>query len=168
MDGGDGLYTEPPPREERMRPYHHNWNRCVVGGRSRNPASRFLEVHHAVRVAADVYRDSHWRGTGYGNHLLFMRLYEEAAKVVDSTAELLVGHEGTGLDLLTQPAETLALVAGIVDLFDRSLAAVDLVLSRISTAFNEGPMSPGWDDELMRLGNLFETHRYLLRQGRPS
>lgn len=123
------------------------------------------------------YQTSHWQARGpggYGNHLLFQRLYEGVQEEIDTLGEKMVGYFGesavdldVSLDLITDMAGRWR-EAG--DLFDRGLESESELQSALSifrdTWPKSTPMPLGLDDWLAATANAHESNQYLLQQAR--
>lgn len=134
-----------------------------------------------IRAAGLVHQAHHWqtRGSGsYGDHLLFGRLYEQAAQGVDPLAERAVGLGGPGLvDPALQAGQTAACLAsvrrvGADGMVEVSLAYEQAVLAAIKTVIGvlkeRQVLTDGTENLLQDLADKHEELVYLLRQRRTA
>jgi DNA-binding ferritin-like protein len=144
--------------------FSSRWELAAVRVAGTRVPAGLVRVISALRAASDTYRDAHWKTRGYGNHLLFQRLYGESDTAVDGVAEMLVGTYGPSGQpwLLVQDASTIQRISGAEDPYSRAIAVAREVLEALSRAPKP---SSGWDDVIMRNSATFETHLYLLQQG---
>jgi starvation-inducible DNA-binding protein len=128
------------------------------------------------RVITIIYQHGHWKCKGnkfYGTHLLFQRLYNDAAALVDVVAEKIIGIYGNDAlkhqeqvslieemfsqqskdDLIENAIQaTESLLELSVDLYDRLKELEDLTL--------------GLDDMIMANASKLEEFVYLLKQSK--
>jgi len=126
-----------------------------------------------LRVVYTVHQHSHWKCKGadfYGNHLLFQRLYEDAQKKADETAEKLIGLFGNdALDHANQLPLMNELCKYHSDNFmENSFNAEKEFSTFAEDTYNRikgiGEMSLGLDDMIMGHINQSETAQYLIKQ----
>lgn len=144
-------------------------------------------VHLALLVAwhqalASIHQAHHWQTRGpeyYGDHLLFMRLYEEIGPLTDSLAERAVGLGGPSkvavsvqLSMLNQLIETLYSNVPEDVSADQmpalSLKAEEQLLEFMRMSYDmldkAGTLTMGVDDLLQAVASKHEEFVYLLKQ----
>lgn len=147
-----------------------------------NPADHLalLVVWH--KALAFIHQAHHWQTRGsnyYGDHLLFMRIYEGIVPLVDQLAERAVGlggpekvAVGTQLSLLNQLIEHLYLdVSADVSpdmMPGLSLKAEEQLLEFMRASYDmldkAGTLTMGVDDLLQAIASKHEEFVYLLKQ----
>jgi len=132
----------------------------------------------AIRSISLIHQQNHWISKGksfYGDHLLFMRLYEETDKIVDVIAEKTVGLAESSFVLL---APQLTHIANLVNILNDSLSqenpcetsyqAVLFLNSLTTEIFNRLETSrlltPGLEQTIGTILETIESHMYLLKQ----
>lgn len=129
-------------------------------------------LSHAVaqlRAARLLYQTLHWTSGGpnyYGDHLLFMRLYEDLGSPVDDLGERTVGYFGEPLVNATGQAEKmLGAIRRSPDPILMAQSAQQAIQQAYDTAQAEmGRVPLGLDDLLMSIASTLDTHLYLLGQ----
>ncbi len=146
-----------------------------------SPAQRQIVEFHLCGVLACLraqslsYQTSHWQAKGddyYGNHLLFMRLYESVGEQIDSLAEKMVGYMGEeSVELQHQMERVLEYTgswAGVPCHLSRGLQSEMDLQSALRVAYDDikesGAMTLGLDDWIMATANAHESNEYLLQQ----
>lgn len=135
-----------------------------------------------LRSASLIHQTHHWQTRGlafYGDHQLFMRLYEDSQAFIDSVAEKTVGLGNPSLvDPVTQAKHLAYCVGkcyegakaeegpnGMVQISLRKeyyvLAAVKVVLHELAKA---GILSDGTENLLQGIADKHEEFVYLLKQ----
>lgn len=134
-----------------------------------------------LRAASLIHQAHHWQTQGqsfYGDHLLFMRIYEESAKGIDSLAERAIGLGGTQLVDPIMQAKHVALCVdkcygvrtdsdpeGMITISLRMenylLEALKVVLAVLG---QEGLLTDGTENLLQDLADKHEEFVYLLKQ----
>jgi DNA-binding ferritin-like protein len=154
----------------------------LIGEYQGLPMAELGALLACLRAAAMVHQTHHWQTRGltfYGDHLLYMRLYEESSSFVDQVAERAVG---AGSHLLVHPVIQTAQIQALVKHFcgdiltDPSPDAYALVSltceARLLTALNgvygmleqKGQLSNGTDNLLQGVADKHEEFVYLLKQ----
>jgi DNA-binding ferritin-like protein len=148
------------------------------------PMQRELVRHHLCGILAILraqrlsYQTSHWQVSGddyYGNHLLFMRFYDEDSPLdaqIDVLAEKIVGYFGpAAVDLGGQIEKISFWVhrwSKISCHHRRGLASEKDLQEALKKAYDgikeAGAMTLGLDDWIMAAANQHEEHEYLLQQ----
>ena len=129
-----------------------------------------VDVFCTMRATYHTYRNSHWMTQGYGNHLLFERLYNEVKDLIDTLAEQVVGYYGSnGIREDVQLVNERVLVfARSADPTANALQAALTVRQKLGEAYDrmdaDGNLTPGWDDTLTSLAKTNDNHIYLLQQ----
>lgn len=132
-----------------------------------------------LRAQYFSYQTSHWQVVGtsyYGNHLLFMRLYESVEDQIDQLAEKLVGYLGVPS---VDPGPQAAKMARYIDRWcvlsshhKRGLQSEKDCQAAIKAAYDgikaAQAMTLGLDDWLMATANAHEENEYLLQQALTS
>ena len=142
-----------------------------------DPSSSLLHALACLRLAYLSHQNSHWQARGepfYADHQLYARLYESAAKDVDSLAERIAGlFGGDTIDLGDQVQSLLAcqectLVMAEAGALERAVAveehALECIEDAYDTAATSGTKTLGLDDLLMQIASSREEAMYLLRQ----
>jgi DNA-binding ferritin-like protein len=137
------------------------------------PLSNLLAI---LRAAAHIHQTHHWKTNGkeyYADHLLFERLYNDGADVIDQIAERAVGAESAGIGALEQVNTIGEIVREIAektpvnssdDMVKRSLAIENMVLETIKEIKdNINDLTPGTSALLDNVADLHETFVYLLK-----
>jgi DNA-binding ferritin-like protein len=133
-----------------------------------------------LRGASHVHQTHHWQTKGgqfYGDHLLFMRLYEDSQPFIDQIAERAVG---AGHFQLVDARKQAMGVAGLVNLWTRggfenadgmmahSLDVERCVVDCVSKARRgleaRGELSDGTDNLIQGVADKHEEFVYLLQQ----
>lgn len=135
-----------------------------------------------LKALSTIHQSHHWQAFSdpfYGDHLMYMRLYEAVQKDIDAMAEKAVGM---GTIELVDPVKVLKhseLILSVIyesrpgipnptDFAMRSLAAEMHFLQslqRISDLLEaRGLLTPGVDNQLAELADLHEQNVYLLKQ----
>jgi DNA-binding ferritin-like protein len=134
-----------------------------------------------VQFLAFVHQTHHWTAKGdpfYGDHLLFMRLYEETSGEIDKIAEKVIGLGGAqNVNLARQVNQYVKLVQSYgspstipqaSDLAQRSLVAeknfIQNVTFLMKSMDESGTMTKGLDNLLAGVLDIHEGHVYLLKQ----
>lgn len=129
-----------------------------------------------LKALALIHQHSHWTTNGtpfYGDHLLFMRLYEDTLETLDLAAEKFIGLFGDKCldydlqaDLLHKIMQRYSKFEGSPH--EMSLAAEKDFLNFSKEAYNaledDGAMTLGLDDMLMAIASKHEEFCYLLQQ----
>lgn len=129
-----------------------------------------------LQAASHVHQSHHWRTTGsefYGDHLMFMRVYEESQDLIDQLAERAVGSGSAGL---VRPDLQINLMSRLIqgwlmveaDYASLSLIVEQAVVEGITEAKNaleaKGQLSDGTDNLLQGIADKHEEFVYLLQQ----
>lgn len=127
-----------------------------------------------TRTMAVVFQHSHWKCSGsnfYGNHLLFQRLYGDAASLVDLIAEKLIGVMGN--DSLKHSSQ-LSIMSELFSNFDsdnhveNAKEIVNIFLEFSDDLYNRlkemNELTLGMDDLIMANASKVEEFGYLLKQ----
>jgi DNA-binding ferritin-like protein len=133
-----------------------------------------------LRAAAHVHQTHHWQTKGghfYGDHLLFMRLYEDSQPFIDQIAERGVG---AGHTALVDARLQMHCMNGLVNVWTRnsvesaegmvshSLAVEQCVVHCVSKARAsleaKGELSDGTDNLIQGVADKHEEFVYLLQQ----
>lgn len=133
-----------------------------------------------LRAASHVHQTHHWQTRGghfYGDHLLFMRLYEDSQPFIDQVAERAVG---SGHFQLVDARRQITTTAGLVNLWTRnsvesseammahSLMVEQCVVHCVSKARASlearAELSDGTDNLLQGVSDKHEEFVYLLQQ----
>lgn len=135
-----------------------------------------------LRAASQLHQSNHWRTKGqafYGDHLLFMRLYEDGLEFIDQVAERTVGQGSPeAVDPTTQAQQILAWCGKFLDGVEptvgpeacvaSSLNAERIVCQCIDEVYKSleatGRLSSGTDNLLQGVADLHEGFVYLLQQ----
>jgi DNA-binding ferritin-like protein len=133
-----------------------------------------------LKHAYSVHQHHHWiasKGSYYGDHLLYKRLYEEIDPEIDGVAEKAIGLNNVqNVDLLLQTHQQLHLVklfgastgVNTDDLVRRSLCVEYTLVSSIDvlkeSLDNKYMTTYGLDNMLAGISDLHERHIYLLKQ----
>jgi DNA-binding ferritin-like protein len=133
----------------------------------------------AVRTLSFIHQQNHWCAKGkeyYGDHLLFMRLYETVDKEIDILAEKIVGLSSEGFVLLRSQCKHMhAFVElmgeelsdtskGYKTSFQAELIFAALISEVFTILEQSGLLTPGLEQ---CLGTIMDTHEgnvYLLKQ----
>lgn len=146
-----------------------------------SPAQQEVVRRHLCNVLALLraqyfsYQTSHWQVVGstyYGNHLLFMRLYESVEDQIDQLAEKIVAYlglppvdPGPQANLMTQ---YVARWSAIGCHHKRGLQSEKDCQAALKAAYDgikdAQAMTLGLDDFLMATANGHEENEYLLQQ----
>ncbi len=121
-----------------------------------------------LRALYQIHQNNHWKAKGYGNHLLFQRLYESVQDMADGAAEKAIGVF-EDLDVSSKA------IAEIVDKFSKeedpaqSSIKAEMAFQEISRMVYEAlddakVLSLGLDDMITENAGKSETHIYLLKQ----
>lgn len=127
-----------------------------------------------LRALAIIHQHGHWKCACeqfYGNHLLLERLYDSAQKLIDGTAEKIIGLFGNKALIHSRQADIISSVVSKYvsdDHLENSLKACNDFLSLSNEVYKtikqEDKMSMGLDDMIMAHHSKIETAIYLLRQ----
>lgn len=146
------------------------------------PYSELSALLAMLKALSDVHQTNHWQASGdsfYGDHLLFVRLYEGVSPEVDLVAEKTVGLGGShGVDCVKISSLSTAIVSNLfcqdisipqrTDLTKRSHNAEVLFLGLLKCVKESmsvaQTLTPGVDNMLAAIYDLHESHCYLLRQ----
>lgn len=143
------------------------------------PELSVILVH--LRFLAQVHQAHHWTARGdafYGDHQMFMRLYEQTTEEIDGIAEKAVGLgcvDNVNLTLQLQQIAKLAHSYGMAstipqstELSKRSMIAEVSFLRCVShcaqSLKEKGLMTRGLDNMLAGIEDVHEGHVYLLKQ----
>lgn len=143
------------------------------------PELSVILVH--LRFLAQVHQAHHWTARGdsfYGDHQLFMRLYDETTGEIDGVAEKAVGLgciDNVNLVLQLQQISKLAYSYGMAstipqstELSKRSMIAeisfLRCVAQCCQSLKDKGLMTRGLDNLLAGIEDVHEGHVYLLKQ----
>ena len=133
------------------------------------------EVLACLRAQSLSYQTSHWQVKGigyYGNHLLFMRLYESVQDQIDQIAEKMVGYLGSEAVWLPSQISRMAEYTsswGYIEChLQRGLQSERDLQNLLRVAYDDikdlGSMTLGLDDWIMATANAHEENEYLLQQ----
>ena len=140
-------------------------------------SAKILNTYVAFcRALYMIHQHGHWKckcPSFYGNHLMFQRIYEDAADRADGMAEKLIGlFDVDALDLKEQSS----LICNFVNAYntddhiDNSLQAEKKFIEIAEKAYNaikdNKDMSLGLDDMIMAHTSAAETSVYLLKQAK--
>lgn len=141
---------------------------------SESDAPKLLCSYLAMqRTMYIVFQHSHWKCKSpafYGNHLLFERIYKDVRKLVDATAEKIIGVFGNNA---LRHESQIEIIAGLykyhtddhiqnsIDISKDFLKLAEDVYNRIKEM---GDMTLGMDDLIMSQCNEVEEYLYLLNQ----
>lgn len=133
----------------------------------------------ATRGLSFVHQQNHWCSKGqnyYGDHLLFMRLYEATDKEIDPLAEKAVGLGTESFVMMTNLMPHTRAFMGFVgdelnnpdDGYSSSLKA-ELLFAAIAeevfkTLKTQGLLTPGLEQLIGTMMDVHEGHLYLLKQ----
>jgi len=133
----------------------------------------FLRIASILFVAQWTHLHNHWTckgGSYYGDHLLFMRIYEGIAEEIDTLVEkwVAMGNPAPMSSIIGYAVKWQVQFELVQGLPERSLAVEKAVLKVIGQAFDEmekaGHLSLGLNDFLAAVCNKHETAIYLLQQ----
>lgn len=121
----------------------------------------------ALKAIYLIHQQNHWLSKGdnfYGNHLLFQRIYESAAKDLDLAAEKFVGLFGD--ECLDNNLQS-KLLNDMLNKFQSNSLEIEKDFIKFSTtAYNcfkqEGKLTKGLDDMIMSVASNREESIYLL------
>lgn len=143
------------------------------------PLARLVAMAKAVAM---IHQTAHWQTRGghyYGDHLLFMRLYEQSQQAIDQMAERSVG---SGSPALVAARRQIAAMKQVIDdiypakkptpspeeLVKISLAAEVAFVEELASVYEElastGSLSRGTANLLEGTSDKHEEFIYLLRQ----
>lgn len=142
------------------------------------PLARLLAMARAVAM---MHQTAHWQTRGlqyYGDHQMFMRLYEQSQPAIDQMAERTVGAGTTALVGARQQIAAMKRVVddlyptkaapGVEELIKISLAAEIAFVEELANVFAEldrdGKLSRGTSNLLEGVSDKHEEFVYLLRQ----
>lgn len=135
-----------------------------------------------LRASSQLHQSNHWRTKGksfYGDHLLFMRLYEDGLDFIDQVAERAVGMGASAVvDPMVQAQQILgwctqfcgegftsddpeACVVTSLKAEQQVCRCIDTVYKQLEAA---GQLSSGTDNLLQGVADLHEGFVYLLQQ----
>lgn len=136
-----------------------------------------------LRAVAHLHQTYHWQTRGghyYGDHQLFMRLYDESQDFIDQVAERAVG---AGSESLVDPLQQIEMMERVLkavvppspwkgaapeEMMRISLAAEQLLLGLLQAVIRQlessGNLSPGTSNLLEGLSDKHEQFTYLLGQ----
>jgi len=132
------------------------------------PVELWVEILALLRYMSMCFQTEHWTVSGtnyYGDHLLWMRLYDSVAKQIDGVAERAVGTAGEeAVDL----GRSLDKIMAMKDLSgsrgaEKGLSLVNRLLMILEGA-DRLEMSIGTRDFLNGLASEMEISVYLLKQ----
>ena len=152
--------------------------RIKLAAKKSEKAPALLDKYVAfLRVAYLVHQTGHWKCKSsefYGNHLLFQRIYEDAADRTDEVAEKLIGLFGNSA-LDDEGQLKLMYKLNHYNSDDRIANSLEveedfikLATSVYETIKENGQMTLGLDDMIMNHVNKAETAVYLLKQAKSS
>lgn len=146
------------------------------------PMAELAVLLACLRAEAQIHQAHHWQTRGptyYGDHQLFMRVYEEVDGLADGLAERAVG---LGAEILVQPLLQVSQMAVFSKLFYgdapvqptveelpllslRALLKSSLLLQFVYSALeSQKTLSLGLDNLLQGIADKQESLAYLLRQ----
>lgn len=137
----------------------------------------FLKLTSTLFACQWTHLHNHWLTKGqsyYGDHLMFMRIYEGISEEIDGLVEKWVASgEVPDMSVIIGHARAMTKsLEGIPDFATRSLAAEKTLQKVLSEAFDhlesKGQLSLGMNDFLAALANAHETAIYLLQQRRKQ
>ncbi len=123
-----------------------------------------------------IHQHNHWTTRGsnfYGDHLLFMRIYESVAEDVDAAAEKFMGIFGDEPLSYDFQNDLLGKVLSRYSKFEGSPVEMSLAAEKDFIKFSkdaydcfekEGKMTLGLDDMIMAIASKREEAVYLLQQ----
>jgi DNA-binding ferritin-like protein len=134
-----------------------------------------------LRAASHVHQSHHWQTRGghfYGDHLLFMRIYEDSQTFIDQVAERAVG---SGHAVLVSPSLQISSMGFLIQLWcgtpgvlgaegmvEASLNVERCVVQCIGEARKSlearGELSDGTDNLIQGAADKHEEFLYLLQQ----
>jgi len=130
----------------------------------------------SLKAMSLIHQHNHWTTKGsefYGDHLLFMRIYESASTNLDTAAEKFMGVLGEDtIDYDTQ-TDLLNKVLSKYSKLEGSPAEMSLAIEKDFIKFSqaaydcfeaEGKMTLGLDDMIMAIASQREESVYLLQQ----
>jgi len=138
-----------------------------------NVAALYIATLKAVAL---IHQHSHWTTKGsnfYGDHLLFMRLYESALENLDTAAEKFMGLFGNKCLGYDMQSDLLHKVLLKYKNLEGSPAEMSLAIEKDFIKFSkdayncfdkEGKLSLGLDDMVMAIASQREESVYLLQQ----
>lgn len=143
-----------------------------------NNVKEMLSAYVAhIRSLYLIHQNHHWQCSGpnfYSNHLLFERLYTEAAEQADMLAEKVIGLFGVSLLELGKQANLISALTSVYaganpdNFIADSLAAEKDFIKFCGTVKDYltkiGNLSLGLDDLIMELASKSEGRVYLLQQ----
>jgi DNA-binding ferritin-like protein len=132
----------------------------------------------ALRSLSMIHQQNHWCVKGdkfYGDHQLFMRLYEETDAEIDKLAEKTIGLASTGFVCLKMQLQHMDLFVNLFDKLNSNdeesttsyqaeltfIALCDLVMKSLR---QQGLLTSGVEQLVGDMVNLHEDHIYLLKQ----
>jgi DNA-binding ferritin-like protein len=130
----------------------------------------------SLKAMALIHQHNHWTTRGvafYGDHLLFMRIYESALENLDTAAEKFVGLFGDSVLDYDLQTELLNKVLSKYSKLEGSTTAMSLCVEKDFIKFSkeayscfekEGKLSLGLDDMIMAIASKREESVYLLQQ----
>lgn len=150
------------------------------------PYAELSVVLVLLKSLATIHQSYHWITKGdsfYGDHLLFMRMYETVADEIDTVAEKAVGVgcvENVNIEL--QQRQQLQVVSEMNssnqtipqknDLLKRAYAAelcfLQCVAHAAASLKQQGLLTRGVDNMLAGIEDVHESHCYLLKQAMSS
>lgn len=155
----------------------------LMGAFDGEPMAELGALVALLRAAAMVHQSHHWQTRGanfYGDHLLFMRIYDESVPFVDQVAERSVG---AGSRDLVCPITQASLINDLIQTWcwtakDNEPAASDMVLVSLGvercvlnclkearqSLESSGQLSDGTDNLLQGVADKHEEFVYLLQQ----
>lgn len=123
-----------------------------------------------------IHQHSHWTTKGqmfYGDHLLFMRIYESAQENLDTAAEKFIGLIGDSVLDYDLQNELMGKVLAKYSKLEGSPLEMSLAIEKEFLGFSksaydsfesEGKMTLGLDDMIMAIASQREESVYLLQQ----
>jgi DNA-binding ferritin-like protein len=183
----DSLENGPPYLPERPRVLMASGNSSEVFAKVCHrfaglPMAELGALVAILRAASIVHQSHHWRtqgGSFYGDHLLFMRIYDDSQGFIDQVAERAVGSGSRDLVRSTTQAALLpplvnywcqgaAVEPTASEMVVESLEVEQCVLDCLKAARAglemQGQLSDGTDNLLQGVSDKHEEFVYLLQQ----
>jgi len=135
---------------------------------AQNPIQHMTLYVAFLRALYNTHQNNHWETKGpnyYGNHLLFQRLYESTADLVDQAAEKTVGVFGE----LAKHDDWIGKITNkysadkyggdhVKSSLEASKAFLDLSEKLYNNLKESGKITLGLDDMIMATSNAVEVH----------